>query len=539
MRRVPAFAFAVAATAAIASAQSQFAARQVSVKVPSLTTATTTGGFLGGTDDCLSAHVALPAGDVFGEPFTTGTTGTQGQNEALCLAFGTSGVGLDVWFDWIATATGNASVSTCGGTGVDTKIAVYPFTGASACPANGTSLACNDDSCGLQSTTTWGANSGTQYTIQLGTFPGAVGGSGTFNITQTAPPPCGAYDDGSTENSLGLIAGGEIVWIQGGWNCAATVTGIQTAYGSLMFPGSVTNGANSKLGCYNDTDTTPGNGETLHEQINTTVTNGDTDILNANPLTTSMTVTGFAQAAATADQVAGQFPGPMDQTQPTPNAWVAGSTAGPGTADLNNLAGGIGIYNMAAIGFPSSWLLRIDGGGPPPGPGTSDCEGDGTGTTACPCGNTGGAGEGCANSTGSGATLTGTGTASFSGDTVVLTAANALPAQPGLFFQGDMSLNGGNGLAFGDGLRCAGTDVVRLVTIVPDGSGCAASDASCGTPAGGTPGSISANPGQAAAASVLGPGDTGHYQFWYRDPIGSPCGGLFNLTNLYSILWSA
>jgi hypothetical protein len=77
------------------------------------------------------------------------------------------------------------------------------------------------------------------------------------------------------------------------------------------------------------------------------------------------------------------------------------------------------------------------------------------------------------------------------------------------------------------------------VAIVPDGSGCAASDASCGTPAGGTPGPISSNPNQGSAASPLMVGDTGCYQFWYRDPVGSPCGAGFNLTNAYTITWGA
>ena len=33
---------------------------------------------------------------------------------------------------------------------------------------------------------------------------------------------------------------------------------------------------------------------------------------------------------------------------------------------------------------------------------------------------------------------------------------------PGIFFQGDERVNGGDGDLFGDGLRCAGTNVVRL-----------------------------------------------------------------------------
>lgn len=145
-------------------------------------------------------------------------------------------------------------------------------------------------------------------------------------------------------------------------------------------------------------------------------------------------------------------------------------------------------------------------------PGTALCFGDGTGA-ACPCGNTGGAGEGCANSTTAGGTLAGAGVASFAGDTVVLTANNVLPSQPGLFFQGDMVLGGGNGIVFGDGLRCAGMNVVRLGVMNPDANG----DATWG-------------PGLAVMGGWTS-GDIRRFQTWYRDPTGSPCGTGFNLSH--------
>jgi len=145
----------------------------------------------------------------------------------------------------------------------------------------------------------------------------------------------------------------------------------------------------------------------------------------------------------------------------------------------------------------------------------------GVGGTACPCGNNGGPSTGCANSTGSGAGLNGSGNPAVANDTVVLTATNAIPGQPGLFFQGDNAIAGGNGVAFGDGLRCCGANVVRLQVVVPNGSG----SASTSVP-------IAANGG-------VSPGDTKCYQYWYRNPGGgSPCGAGFNLTNGYRITWN-
>ncbi|MED6333998.1 MAG: hypothetical protein VYE81_01255 [Planctomycetota bacterium] len=163
--------------------------------------------------------------------------------------------------------------------------------------------------------------------------------------------------------------------------------------------------------------------------------------------------------------------------------------------------------------FGGAFLMMDDmeadfGGG---GFGTDQCFGDGSGT-ACPCGNSS-ANGGCANSTGDGCTLSALPAA---GGT--LNASNAIPGQPGLFFQGDNSIGGGTGATFGDGLRCCGSNVVRLSVVVPDGNGAA---------------SISGIQAGGGASS----GDTKCYQYWYRNPNGSPCGFGFNLSNAVSITW--
>lgn len=143
---------------------------------------------------------------------------------------------------------------------------------------------------------------------------------------------------------------------------------------------------------------------------------------------------------------------------------------------------------------------------------TTYCFGDGSGNT-CPCGNSGGAGEGCANSTGSGATLAASGSNSALADDLVFDAANLLPSQPALLFCGNNAVAGGAGVAFGDGLRCAGGGVRRLGVRFPSGLG----QASWG-------------PGLGAAGGWTA-GDVRYFQAWYRNPSGSPCGTNFNLSH--------
>jgi len=515
--KTPVIALAVLVGATAANAQFTTANKTASQKqTPSAVVAPTTGGGYLNVDNCLAGSTALGSGSMAGVPFTTGTTGTQHQNEPLCYAFGTSGITNDVWFNWSAAATGNAVVDFCGNS-IDTKVASYNNDNGGLCPLGG-ALACNDDTCGLQSTISFAVTGGSSYVLQVGTFPGASGGSGSFNITETTPPPCGQYDDGGTDNALGWVAGGEMGWIHY-FNCLNNITEIHTAYGAAAYPGTVTNGNASQVFIHSDTDSNPANGTTWLQTINTTVTNGNTDILNLNYIT-SGTVNGNGHVGATAVQVAGEFPAPMDQASSGPETYMFGSYGAGATADVVNLNNNLyAPTQMTALGYPSRWLLRAVGDGGGGCVGTSQCFGDGSGT-ACPCGNAGGAGQGCANSTGPGSTLCATGSTSIAANNLVLTATNALPGQPGLFFQGDVSINGGNGIAFGDGLRCCGTNVIRIQVVVPDASGTAA-----------TTDSISGDGGVSA-------GQTKCYQFWYRNP-GGPCGTGFNLTNSVSITWGA
>jgi hypothetical protein len=156
--------------------------------------------------------------------------------------------------------------------------------------------------------------------------------------------------------------------------------------------------------------------------------------------------------------------------------------------------------------------------------GPAACFGDGTGAP-CPCGNQSsfGANMGCLNSLGAGGSLRALGDARVASDSALL-IASGLPASSALFFQGTQLVAGGNGAAFGDGLRCASGSTVRLGALVASG-GEARWPAAVGT-----------------LISVLGgvsAGDVRQYQVWYRNAASFCTPATFNLTNAVAISWSS
>jgi len=165
--------------------------------------------------------------------------------------------------------------------------------------------------------------------------------------------------------------------------------------------------------------------------------------------------------------------------------------------------------------------------GPPYAPGVPFCTGDLGAGTPCPCANDNDGsvpGAGCANGPfASGAQLSGTGLPSVGADTLVLTTTGLDPNNSGLYFQADNAVNGGDGIHFGDGLRCAGGALIRLQVRASDTSGASHTTLSIG------------------AKGAVSAGDTKRYQCWYRDNSGSqPCGaGVhdFNLSNGYEVTW--
>jgi hypothetical protein len=83
--------------------------------------------------------------------------------------------GSDIWYSYTAVATGTVTVSLCGSS-YDTAVMVLSSCGGSV-------LNCNDDSCGLQSQTTFAATNGVTYMIAVGGYGGSTG-TGTLTVSQ-------------------------------------------------------------------------------------------------------------------------------------------------------------------------------------------------------------------------------------------------------------------------------------------------------------------------------------------------------------------
>jgi hypothetical protein len=172
------------------------------------------------------------------------------------------------------------------------------------------------------------------------------------------------YDDGSTENSLGLTAGGVMCWMN--WFDAGTgdvIKSVSSAWGSLMFP----NNANLENGptdlyVWDDpnNDKNPADA-VLVETKATTIIGVDTDVLQTVDLDNLAPVTNIFFIGCACDHPAGNHPGPMDQSTPytVVASWLAGAIAGSGVPwDPKNLGGMDLLGEASSFGFPTYWLLR-------------------------------------------------------------------------------------------------------------------------------------------------------------------------------------
>lgn len=132
----------------------------------------TMGAAAQGSDTCATAQVIGGLG-LF--PFNNSLA--TADNSASCQ------MGRDVWFAWTAPSTGTFTVTTCGQASFDSYLAA--FNGTTCPPSN--ALACNDDSCGFQSTIVFQAVSGSAYLIEVGVYSNSAGGSGNIDISAGGP----------------------------------------------------------------------------------------------------------------------------------------------------------------------------------------------------------------------------------------------------------------------------------------------------------------------------------------------------------------
>lgn len=152
------------------------------------------------TDTCADATPVTEGSFAF---TNVGAT-TDGPDEpGSCDFFGYTQIGADVWFSYVASCSGDVTVSLCGSL-YDTKLAVYA---GSTCPTTASAFACNDDACSgaLQSEVTFGAMAGESFLIRVGGYQAAEG-TGTLTIScETTNDDCtGAIvvGDGSTTGML-------------------------------------------------------------------------------------------------------------------------------------------------------------------------------------------------------------------------------------------------------------------------------------------------------------------------------------------------
>ncbi len=149
----------------------------------------------------------------------------------------------DVWFRYVAPTAGQLTVSTCGLTSLKTKIQFR----AGSC--GGTVIACNDDSCGTQSTVTANIPAGTIY-IQVGAAT-----YGTFSLRVWGPGSASgvAHGTGCGPVPLALTGtpprlGSTLVLSTTGMNAAVPI-GLQML-GNAGYQNGVNLGPIGMPGCY-------------------------------------------------------------------------------------------------------------------------------------------------------------------------------------------------------------------------------------------------------------------------------------------------
>ncbi len=311
----------------------------------------------------------------------------------------------------------------------------------------------------------------------------ALAGAGCYDI-----------DDGLSNDSIGLVAGGELAWMTG-FNAnggSDVITEISTTFGSTA---GATVPANQPVEIAiwddptNDMDPTDA---VLVFSVAGVSANENSDTFNAYAIP-SVAVSGVFFIGVSINGAAGEFPAPLDlDSAAVGQTWVVGSTLGPDTLDLTNLtANDVPPLDLGAIGFPGAWMLQAEGTSCGP-LGQNYCTANGNSVSA------------------SGSIMSLAGSDSLAVMDLTLNASNAPAGQPGLFFYGPNQVNA----PLGCGQICIGGSLVRL-PVVFENAGTYSFDVDFGV--------------SGTDFATLG---TVNFQCWYRDPANSgACGDTFNLSD--------
>jgi hypothetical protein len=170
-----------------------------------------------------------------------------------------------------------------------------------------------------------------------------------------------AIDDGTHENSIGLTAGGDLIWLNRFTTDLANnlINTISVAFGPTM------NGLQVTVAIWQDNNGpngVPTNAKLL-ATANGVVANANTDIFNNYAIPATL-ITGatFLVGIEIHGQAAGEFPANLDTDNPQHQSFVAGGAAG--TGNLDDLgANQIPVLSEDQI-VPGNFMIRATGGPP-------------------------------------------------------------------------------------------------------------------------------------------------------------------------------
>lgn len=444
-----------------------------------------------GGDDCSAPSLIAGYGN-FPYDNRFATTGADGQLNCQCFGFGSSAIGDDVWFRWTAPTSGVITASLCSSAGHDSRMAVYA---GGNCPTQAP-LACDDDWCSFvgASQVSWQASAGATYLLQVGNFPGGAGALGSLAIF-----PINVPTNDSCQSPALIFGPGPHIFDNG----------------------SATTGSEGQC-------------ESLCTSVQTTTITDDVWF------TWVADFDGIAQLSLCASPIDTRCAVYAGASCPLPGSALACDDDGCYFAGPSRLsfAASYGSTYLIQIGcFPSSpggqgsFLIQNTS---PSALFTPVCVQGRYGVGACPCANPPlQAGAGCNNSSATGgALLSAAGSASIANDTLQLNMTGGKPNGATVLLQGrtELSLLSGS-VAFGQGLRCVGGNLLRLYVVGAVGG--AASFPPAGNP------SIVARSG--ALGDALNAGITRVYTSYYRDPIvlgGCASTRTFNSSNGGIVPWS-